>query len=226
MNLKISYTPFLYKNEKDDFTIPEASLLNPIQLSDDVVSEIIKQDDSESIEKSNTNEEKPSVLNLTWARDKISTPIEKRNSYDDIVIDPDKIKYNQMIAESSGNANAISKVGAKGLYQIMDGTYNDYVKATGEKGDLFNPEFNTKVRDWYMDWLGKNKIVNTNGVSDFIKTARQLVAYNWGIGNLKKLLNKHQASGTDINNSLDWLEGIPEETRNYVNKILLKNYSV
>jgi hypothetical protein len=29
-----------------------------------------------------------------------------------------------------------------------------------------------------MDWLGKNKIINTAGVSDFTKTARQLVAYN------------------------------------------------
>jgi membrane-bound lytic murein transglycosylase MltF len=108
----------------------------------------------------------------------------------------------------------------------MDPTYQDYIKATGDSGDLFDPEYNTRVRDWYMDWLGKNKIINTAGVSDFTRTARQLVAYNWGIGNLQKLLDKHRANGVDVDNSLDWLEGLPKETRDYVDKILLKNYSL
>lgn len=52
-----------------------------------------------------------------------------------------------MMAESSGNAKAISKAGAKGLYQIMDGTHKDYIKATGDNGDIFDPKYNTKIRD-------------------------------------------------------------------------------
>jgi soluble lytic murein transglycosylase-like protein len=52
-----------------------------------------------------------------------------------------------MMAESAGNAKAVSRVGAKGLYQIMDPTHQDYIKATGDNGDLFDPEHNTRVRD-------------------------------------------------------------------------------
>ena len=52
-----------------------------------------------------------------------------------------------MMAESSGNAKAVSRVGAKGLYQIMDATHQDYIKATGNVGDIFDPDHNTKVRD-------------------------------------------------------------------------------
>jgi hypothetical protein len=62
-------------------------------------------------------------------------------------IDFEDIKRRQMMAESAGNAKAVSRVGAKGLYQIMDPTYQDYIKATGDSGDLFDPEYNTRVRD-------------------------------------------------------------------------------
>lgn len=52
-----------------------------------------------------------------------------------------------MLAESSGNPNAISRAGAKGLYQITDVAHSDYLRSGGEDGDLFDPEYNTKVRD-------------------------------------------------------------------------------
>ena len=35
-------------------------------------------------------------------------------------------------------------------------------------------------------------------------------------------LNKKKSQGSDIYNSLDWIEGLPLETRDYVQKILLK----
>jgi hypothetical protein len=51
--------------------------------------------------------------------------------------------------------------------------------------------------------LSKNSIINTADASDFVKTARQLAAYNWGVGNLKQHLNKMRSQGIDVNNSLD-----------------------
>lgn len=69
--------------------------------------------------------------------------------------------------------------------------------------------------------MSKNPIINTADASDFVKTARQLAAYNWGVGNLKQHLNKMRSQGIDVNNSLDWLQDMPDETINYVKKILL-----
>lgn len=210
----------------DRFVIPESSFLSPVKIDDTVAEEVVRHpdtaDNSATVPLA-SNVETPANndavrLNLTWARKTTNKPT--------IKIDLNDIKHKQMMAESAGNANAVSHAGAKGLYQIMDSAHKDYVAATGHQGDLFDPEYNTKVRDWYMDWLGKHKIINTEGVSDFTRTARQLVAYNWGIGNLQKLLDKHRANGVDVDNSLDWLEGLPTETRNYVEKILLKNYSM
>lgn len=228
MNFKVSYTPYSGETSVNDkFIIPESSFLSPVKIDDTVAEEVVRHPDTADNSVATplaSNVETPASnndavrLNLTWARKTTNKPTVK--------IDLNDIKHRQMMAESAGNANAVSRAGAKGLYQIMDGAHKDYVAATGHQGDLFDPEYNTKVRDWYMDWLGKHKIINTEGVSDFTRTARQLVAYNWGIGNLQKLLDKHRANGVDVDNSLDWLEGLPAETRNYVEKILLKNYSM
>ena len=247
MNFKISYTPYSDDTSVNDkFVIPESSFLNPVKINDQVAEEVVRHpDDTASLVTSPAPSETPTTnnenvrLNLTWARKATSQPIvvgnpSKNTATNTNVTTPvktsnlnlDDIKHRQMMAESAGNTNAVSRVGAKGLYQIMDGAHKDYVAATGNNGDLFDPKYNTKVRDWYMDWLGKSKIINTEGVSDFTKMARQLVAYNWGIGNLQKLLDKHRANGVDVDNSLDWLEGLPKETRDYVDKILLKNYSM
>lgn len=240
MKFNISYTPYSGSvSINDDFKIPESSFLNPIEIDNAVAEEVIRDQPGKDrpsnlveVPVDNPTSTDSPRLNLTWARKTINVPLAtpdpkpEDNSSVSKEIDFEDIKRRQMIAESAGNAKAVSRVGAKGLYQIMDPTHQDYIKATGDNGDLFDPEYNTRVRDWYMDWLGKNKIINTDGVSDFTKAARQLVAYNWGIGNLQKLLNKHRANGVDVDNSLDWLEGLPKETRDYVDKILLKNYAL
>lgn len=243
MNFKVSYTPYSGETTVSDrFVIPESSFLSPVKIDDAVAEEVVRHPDTAdnsmtvpvaSNVETPANNNDAMRLNLTWARKTTNKPSTNTPSSASSVIshnaaqiDLNDIKHRQMMAESAGNANAVSHAGAKGLYQIMDSAHKDYVAATGHQGDLFDPEYNTKVRDWYMDWLGKHKIINTKGVSDFTRTARQLVAYNWGIGNLQKLLDKHRANGIDVENSLDWLEGLPTETRNYVEKILLKNDSM
>lgn len=183
---KIAYTPFITK-QVSDVVIPESAFLHPIQLSEEVISELegeldrnktIKKDKDRVINQKSETRPEYLISNLQWARSKNKNSNRQPMSKTDPSIDQNIIKQNQMMAESSGNTKAVSHAGAKGLYQIMDSTHKDYVAATGHHGDLFDPEYNTKVRDWYMDWLGKHKIINTQGVSDFTKTARQLVAYN------------------------------------------------
>lgn len=213
-NGKISYTPY---------TIPESSFLDPIVLSPDIVTTFV-------VPKA-TSKPAESTSDLIWARRTIDVPAE---SWEDVVsehtwiedeaIDHDDIKSRQRYAESADNPRAVSKTGAKGLYQIMKGAYTDYVKATGKTGDLFDPIFNERVRDWYMDQLGKSKTISGGNPSEKVKLAKQLAAYNWGIGNLGKHLEKMKKS-TDIYNSLDWMKGMPQETIDYVNFILLKTGS-
>ena len=63
------------------------------------------------------------------------------------IIDTEEIKRRQGWTESRFEANAQSGAGAKGVYQIMPDAYAEFVKATGRTGDLFDPQFNSEVRD-------------------------------------------------------------------------------
>lgn len=103
--------------------------------------------------------------------------------------------------ESSGNPNAVSPAGARGLMQIMPVVlkeYNTFNKANYTIEDLFNPEINKNIGSWYLNdripqMLKYYKIPNT--------VENRLHAYNAGIGNL--------------------LKGIkPKETANYINRIV------
>lgn len=128
----------------------------------------------------------------------------------------------QAFMESAFNPDAFSKkVGATGMFQIVEDVYNDYVKATGEKGDLKNPAFNLKVRNWYINDLRNASFINKAGQDPIVKEAKVLAAYNWGRGNLLKYLNKKKEAGVDIYKSLDWIEDLPDETKNYIKFILL-----
>jgi hypothetical protein len=69
------------------------------------------------------------------------------NTWNPETIDSDDIKLRQQYAESAGNYKAISKAGAKGLYQIMKAAHQDYINATDKNGDLFDPVYNESVRD-------------------------------------------------------------------------------
>lgn len=94
--------------------------------------------------------------------------------------------------ESGGNQFAVSGAGAKGLFQLMDGTAGDL----GLKGgDVFNPEKSATAAAKYL-----SQLLKSSG-GDLVKA---LAAYNWGIGNVQ---NKG-------------LDRAPLETRNYVPKVL------
>lgn len=96
------------------------------------------------------------------------------------------------LTESGGNQFAVSGAGAKGMFQFMPGTAKDM----GLRGnDVFDP---AKSADAAARYLGM--LLRKNG-GDLEKT---LASYNWGIGNVQK-------HGMGL---------MPEETRNYIPKVL------
>ncbi|ENR5770025.1 lytic transglycosylase domain-containing protein [Salmonella enterica] len=96
------------------------------------------------------------------------------------------------IAESGGNQFAVSRAGAMGLFQFMPQTAKEF----GLRGnDVFDPE---KSADAAARKLG--------GLMRFFHgdLAKALAAYNWGEGNVQR----------------KGLAAAPEETRNYVPRVL------
>lgn len=96
------------------------------------------------------------------------------------------------ITESGGNQFAISGAGAKGLFQFMDGTARDMGLRSN---DVFDPEKSAQAAAKYL-----SQLLRQNG-GDLSKA---LASYNWGIGNVKRY-------GMGL---------MPQETRNYIPKVL------
>ena len=138
----------------------------------------------------------------------------------------DNLLIRQQFKESTFRPNAVSRAGARGLAQIKSDVESDAIKAGVIKqgDDIFNPEVNKKVQKWYMDNLFDSSFINKQGTDqpDSVKMAKTLAAYNWGRGNLLNYLNREKQKGVDIYKSYDWLNNLPKETHDYVNKILLK----
>ncbi|MFX2664732.1 transglycosylase SLT domain-containing protein [Enterobacter hormaechei] len=105
---------------------------------------------------------------------------------------PEGLLKSVAITESGGNQFATSGAGAKGLFQFMDGTARDM----GLRGnDVFDPEKAAQAAAKYL-----SQMLQANG-GDLSKA---LASYNWGIGNVQK-------HGMAL---------MPQETRNYIPKVL------
>ena len=110
----------------------------------------------------------------------------------------------QVKAESNFDEKAESPVGALGLAQFMPATWKDF----GE-GDPFNPVQSIKAQAKYMRWLFDVMIkLNPHPLNEWT-----LAAYNWGVGNVKKLIEKTNGNFEDAFSSL------PDETQKYVKRI-------
>ncbi len=104
----------------------------------------------------------------------------------------------QVRAESSFNPGAESPATAKGLAQFMEPTWLEW----GAGGDPYNPEHAISAQARYMKYL----------IDYFDSDIEQaLAAYNWGMGNVRKAVVAHGKG---------FLEVCPDETQNYVKKIL------
>ena len=95
---------------------------------------------------------------------------------------------------------ATSPAGAKGLAQFMPRTWKEW-----GHGDIWNPEENLLAQAKYMNWL----MHTLKGSKDLA-----LAAYNWGIGNIQKLVREKGTKEFEL-----LKEFMPEETQTYVNKI-------
>lgn len=149
-----------------------------------------------------------------------------------------KIEYKakQAFMESVFDPSVTSSADAKGIYQITDGVKEDYItKGKGEDGDLYDPVYNSTVRDWAMGDLLKRTYINKPESSDSIKHAKALLAYNWGSKNAFDYLTQQKDNGVDIYNSWEWLDNpiytgikkekkLPAESKNYINFVLRDQY--
>jgi len=123
--------------------------------------------------------------------------------------------------ESSFRPNITNRLGFKGLAQVGDDVINDYKKKNNiKKFNPHNPKDAKAIQEWYMNDLYNSKFINKPNQSDEVRKAKTLASYNWGRTNVSKTLTKLKKSGKDIYNSLDWLNELPAETNDYVNKIL------
>lgn len=100
--------------------------------------------------------------------------------------------------ESNGNPTAYNeRSGARGHYQITEICLKHYNEVHGtkiHKDSLWIPSTNRMIADWYFSWLAEQ------GLDDI----DQIIAYNWGIGNLMKYRTG--------------VKDLPKETQDYITK--------
>jgi hypothetical protein len=137
---------------------------------------------------------------------------------------PTALLLKQAYKESTFNPKAVSPSGYKGLTQIGDQVIEDFVKDTGYEGEVdpFNPKHAVMVQKYTMNDLYNSSFINKPNQTEQVRLAKTLAAYNWGRGNLSKYLSKKKEEGVDIYQSLDWIEGLPTESKDYINKLLLE----
>lgn len=119
------------------------------------------------------------------------------------------IQQRQLQAESGGYDNAISPKGARGAYQFMPATWDQY-----------KPYPSAQPTD-----RRASEIAYTNYMQDLTKQfngdqRKAVAAYNYGPGNVNKLINTYGDN---------WEDHLPAETSNYLNKVFgirTKNNSV
>ena len=135
----------------------------------------------------------------------------------------DRLKR-QAFAESGWNPDAVSPRGATGPLQIMPDAYKDYQEATGDQTpyeEVKNFPHAIKVRNWIVNNISGSDYIKGKPQSEDVRLAKVYGSYNWGKTNMANYLNKAKGQGQDIYKSRKWTEGLPEETRGYIEKILL-----
>ena len=115
-----------------------------------------------------------------------------------------------ILRESSYNPAAESRVGARGLMQVMEDTYefvNGKLNDGAQWSDMYDAETNIRYGCWYIGYL--SRIFN----GDPIKIA---CAYHAGPNNVKLWAMKYAADGVNLR-----VEDIPmEDTRYYAGKVM------
>lgn len=121
--------------------------------------------------------------------------------------------------ESGFNPLAQSKAGAKGLMQIMPATWNEWAGVTKlKKANPFNPLHNIIV-----GCLELNRQIDNFGKLDLA-----LTAYNWGSGNLKRLMTAAKTDDLEMLKRFtregESIKPMPKEAQEYAMRIF-KHYN-
>ena len=121
---------------------------------------------------------------------------------------PENLVYAVIKTESGFDSNAVSRVGAVGLMQILPSTgewlAKYHLNDSFTSISLYDPQTNIKYGVYYLQYL----------FSRFGSWEKAIIAYNWGEGNFSNFL---QSNGYDEGE----YSSIPvKETRNYVNKVM------
>lgn len=118
--------------------------------------------------------------------------------------------------ESQFDRAAVSRVGARGMMQLMPGTAREVAGKLGLSYDpsalVNDPSYNFRLGSSYFQQL-----LSYYGGSYPLATA----AYNAGAGNVNKWLRANGDPRTGSVDIVDWIEAIPfTETRGYVQRVL------
>jgi hypothetical protein len=138
-------------------------------------------------------------------------------------IPSDSLIKRQQFNESRFKSDAVSPDGATSIAQIMPNTFADglkkgYVPKGTKYEDLAkDDELATQFQTAYMNDLLTRP---WNKGTDKVKRAKALAAYNMGPTGLVRFLNAQKKNDVDIYDSLDWIEDLNTETKNYVNNIM------
>ncbi|WP_443026978.1 transglycosylase SLT domain-containing protein [Sphingomonas sp. GB1N7] len=117
--------------------------------------------------------------------------------------------------ESQFDRAAISRVGARGLMQLMPGTAREQA---GKLGLSYDPAALTANTDYNVQ-LGSSYFQRIYG--QFASYPLAVAAYNAGPGNVNKWLRANGDPRMGTVDIVDWIEAIPlQETRNYVQRVL------
>ncbi len=116
-----------------------------------------------------------------------------------------------ILRESSYDPSATSSVGARGLMQVMENTFEFVRKKLGDESttfaDMYDPTINIRYGCWYLGYLSRM----FNG--DPIKIA---CAYHAGPNNVKLWIMNYTSDGQTLT-----LDEIPmEDTRYYAGKVI------
>ncbi len=106
--------------------------------------------------------------------------------------------------ESRFDPLAVGKANDLGLMQVLPTTWDEWGPKAGAF-DPFDPESNVRVAAAYLAWI-REQLVKLGRPEAYW----MLAAYNWGIGNVVKLLK----SGGN------WSQ-VPQERQDYANDIIL-----
>ena len=150
---------------------------------------------------------KSSPFNIKLMQEAGLSPLKIDDDYSHVPID--SLIARQQFNESRFKSDAVSE----------DGLEKGYVPKGTKYEDLANDDKTaTQFQENYMSDL-LTRSWNTG--TDQVKRAKALAAYNMGPTGLVNHLNAQKEKGIDIYKSLNWLEELNKETKDYVKNIML-----